>query len=203
MCPWELGDQRAGRPAALWYSLFRPETLHQSAPVARILPPRLTQDDRNDLERRAIAGVQALDMTNAAAHVEFIGSRLGEIGARPGGNRPRILEMAYGIDMLYAYYQILRGEAPDLKATRNLAASIITPFAPCKGKLRSLRHLDEIPKLPGYLYHEVRAQPGQQVGPSKGGYRAGLYIELLSAEVEEVRRSVDEIASWTDLYEVE
>ena len=140
------------------------------------------------------------DLKRSAAFYEAL---LGEIGARPGGNRPRILEMAYGIDMLYAYYQILRGEAPDLKATRNLAASIITPFAPCKGKLLSLRHLDEIPKLPGYLYHEVRAQPGQQVGPSKGGYRAGLYIELLSAEVEEVRRSVDEIASWTDLYEVE
>ena len=34
-------------------------------------------------------------MTSSAAHVEFIGNRLGEIAARPGGNRARILELAY------------------------------------------------------------------------------------------------------------
>jgi len=170
---------------------------------ARLLPPRLREEEKDELDRLAIAGVQALDMANAAAHVEFIGARLGEIGARPGGNRPRILEMAYGMDMLYAYYQILRGEKPGLEADRNLAAAIVTPFAPHQGTLRSLRHLERVPSLPGYLYHEVRAQPGAQVGPSKGGYRAGLYVELLSADIDEIRRSVDEIASWTDLYRIE
>jgi hypothetical protein len=141
-------------------------------------------------------------MTNSAAHVEFIGSRLGEIAARPGGNRPRILEMAYGMDVLYAFYQILQGQAPDLRADRNLAAAIVTPFAPRDGTLRSIRHLDRIPQLPGYLYHEIRAQPGQQLGLSKNGFRAGLYVELLSDDADTVRRSVNEIASWTDLYEL-
>ena len=148
-------------------------------------------------------GVQALDMTTSAAHVEFIGSRLGEIAARPGGNRPRILELAYGMDMVHAYYQILRGEIPDLRGDRNLAAAVVTPFAPRNGILRSIRHLDRVVKLPGYLYHEVRAQTGQPVGLSKSGYRAGLYIELVSADAEVVRDSVNQIASWTDLYELE
>ena len=170
---------------------------------ARLLPPQLSAEDAEELDRLAIAGVQALDMTTSAAHVEFIGSRLGEIAARPGGNRPRILEMAHGIEMVHAYYQILRGETPDLRADRDLAAAIVTPFAPRDGKLRSIRHLDGITKLPGYLYHEIRAEPGQPVGLSKSGYRAGLYVELLSADAEEVRRSVNEIASWTDLYELE
>jgi hypothetical protein len=170
---------------------------------ARLLPPRLGVREEKDLDQLAIAGVKALDMTNSAAHVEFIGSRLGEIGARPGGNRPRILEMAYGMDMLYAFYQILRGEPPVLRADRNLAAAIVTPFAPRDGKLVSIRHLDRVAKLPGYLYHQIRAQPGQPIGLSKNGYRAGLYIELLTSDTEEVRRSVDEIASWTDLYELE
>ena len=170
---------------------------------ARLLPPRLSEKEKENLEQLAIAGVQALDMTDAAAHVEFIGPRLGEIGARPGGNRPRILEMAYGMDMLYAYYQILREEKPDLQADRNLAAAIVTPFAPRQGTLRSLRHIERVVTLPGYLYHEIRAQPGQQVGPSRGGYRAGLYIELLSSSIDDIRRGVDEVASWTDLYELE
>jgi hypothetical protein len=142
-------------------------------------------------------------MATSAAHVEFIGSRLGEIAARPGGNRPRILEMAYGIDVLHAYYQILRGEIPDLCGDRDYAAAVVTPFAPKNGILRSICYLDRLAQLPGYLYHEVRAQPGQPVGLAKSGYRAGLYVELLSANADEVRSSVNQIASWSDLYEVE
>ena len=170
---------------------------------ARLLPARLSVEEQQALERLAIAGVQALDMRTCAAHVEFIGPRLGEIGARPGGNRARIFEIARGLDMSYAYYQALRGETPDLRASRNLAAAIVTPFAPRSGKLRSLRYLDRVPQLPGYLYHEIRAQPGQPLGPSREGYRAGLYIELLSESAEVVCRSVQEIASWTDLYELD
>jgi hypothetical protein len=69
--------------------------------------------------------------------------------------------------------------------------------------LRAIRHLDQLTSLPGYLYHEVRIQPGQPVGLSKNGYRAPLYVELKSADADTVRRSVDQIASWSDLYEVE
>src|SRR5436190_6291110 len=170
---------------------------------ARILPARMTQKDEDEFKKLAMGGVQALDMTNAAAHVEIIGSRLGEIGARPGGNRPRILELAHGIDLLCGYYQILRGETPGLEPDRDLAAAVVTPFAPRQGTLKELRHLDQLPKLPGYLYHEIRAQPGQQVGPAKGGFRAGIYIELRSTRVETIWESVDLIASWTDLYDLE
>jgi biotin carboxylase len=169
---------------------------------ARLLPSRVDSAEQAQLQRLAVAGCQALDMTSSAAHVEFIGSRLGEIAARPGGNRPRILEMANGIDMLYAYYQILRGESPDLGAQRQKAAAIVTPFSAHGGTLKSIRHLDELVKLPGYHYHEVRAQPGQMVGLAKAGFRAGLYVELISDDAGEVRRGVDIIASWSDLYEV-
>lgn len=170
---------------------------------ARVLPAQLGAREEKELDQLAIAGVKALEMTSSAAHVEFIGSRLGEIAARPGGNRPRILELAYGIDMVYAYHQILRGEIPDLSGDRKLSAAIVTPFAPRNGTLRSIRHLDRLAKLPGYLYHEVRAQPGQKLGLAKSGYRAGLYIELRSEDPDEVRRSVAVIASLTDLYELE
>lgn len=170
---------------------------------ARLLPSRLSEEEKQFLEARAIAGVQALEMKTSAAHVEFIGPRLGEIGARPGGNRPRIFEMAQGLDLLHAYHQVLRGETPDLRARHQRAAAIVTPFAPCDGVFRALRHLERVVQLPGYLYHEIRAQPGQRIGPSRDGYRAGLYIELLSDNAGEIRRSVDEIASWTDLYELE
>lgn len=170
---------------------------------ARLLPSGLGSGEQNDLARLAAAGVQALDVTSCATHVEFIGSRLGEIAARPGGNRPRILELAYGIDLLHAYYQVLCGLPPDLRGDRERAAAIVTPFPARSGTLRTIRHLDRITELPGYFYHEVRGQPGQPVGLSKGGYRAPLYIELVSDDADAVRRGVDRVASWSDLYEVE
>ncbi|MDB5323529.1 MAG: biotin carboxylase [Phycisphaerales bacterium] len=170
---------------------------------ARLLPSRLSADEQAELARLAAAGMQALDLTTCAAHVEFIGSRLGEIAARPGGNRPRILELAYGIDALHAYYQVLVGEVPDLRPAHQRAAAIVTPFPARNGILRSVQHLDRLAKLPGYLYHEVRGQPGQRVGLARSGFRAPLYIELLADDADEVRRSVDLIASWSDLYVLE
>jgi len=69
--------------------------------------------------------------------------------------------------------------------------------------LRAIRHLELIPKLPGYLYHEVRGKIGKPVGLAKSGFRAPVYIELLSENATEVRRGVEEISQWADLYEVE
>jgi hypothetical protein len=169
---------------------------------ARIVPTRLSAAEQAELAQLAVAGVQSLDMTTCAAHVEFIGTRLGEIAARPGGNRARILELAFGLDELHACYQVLCGQKPDLHQERQLAAAIVTPFSRRDGTLRSIRHLDRLTRLPGYLYHEMRAQPGQSVGLAKNGCRAPLYIELMSADAGAVRASVDQIASWTDLYEV-
>ena len=170
---------------------------------ARLVPSRLSATEQEELRLLSVAGVQALDMTTCAAHVEFIGSRLGEIAARPGGNRARILELAYGMDELHAYYQVLCGQSPDLRQQHQFAAAIVTPFPNRNGTLRAIRHLDLIPKLPGYLYHEVRAQAGQTVGLSQGGHRAPLYVEFKSANSDDVRRSVDQMAAWTDLYEAD
>ncbi len=170
---------------------------------ARVLPSGLTAAEQTALRQLAIAGVRALDMRTCAAHVEFIGTRLGEIAARPGGNRARLMELAGGIDEIHAYSQVLRGEIPDLGRQFHRGAAILTPFAHRNGTLSAIRHLARLGQLPGYLYHEVRAQPGQPVGLAQSGFRAPLYIELVSPDVEAVRRSVAEIASWTDLYEID
>ena len=166
-------------------------------------PARAPKYSEQDLAALAVAGVRALDMTTSAAHVEFIGRRLGEIAARPGGNRPRILQLAHGIDLLQGHYRVLCGRSPDLTQRHCRAAAIVTPFAPRDGTLRAIRHLDRLPRLPGYLYHEVRAQPGQRVGLARGGFRAPLYIELVSDDIEQVQRGVDQIAAWTDLFQLD
>src|SRR5206468_548587 len=99
--------------------------------------------------------------------------------------------------------QVLAGEPPTLTPAYHRSAAIVSPFPARNGVLRAIRHLDEIPGLPGYLYHEVRGQAGQAVGMARGGYRAPLYIEFVSDHIDVVRGSVDRVAAWTDLYEVE
>jgi biotin carboxylase len=170
---------------------------------ARVLPSRLTPSQEEELLDLSVKGCQALDMTSSAAHVEFIGKRLGEIAARPGGNRPRILELAYGMDELYSFYQVLTGQTPTLNRKSRNAAAIISPYPTRNGTLRAINHLDELPKLPGYLYHEIRAQPGTAVGMASGGFRAPLYIELMSPNEDDVRRALDQLIAWSDIYTVE
>ena len=170
---------------------------------ARVLPSLVSANDQAELNQLALAGVRALEMTNGVAHVEFIGNRLGEIAARPGGNRARILELAFGIDELHAYYQVLIGETPSLVNKSRNAAAIVTPFPRKKGILRAIKYLDQLVKLPGYLYHETRAPIGATVGLASGGYRAPLYVEFVSDNLVDIRQSVDRVASWSDLYLVE
>ncbi|MEN9359301.1 MAG: hypothetical protein RL095_836 [Verrucomicrobiota bacterium] len=170
---------------------------------ARIVPSRLGAQEQARLRELAAAGVRALGMRNSAAHVELIGDKLGEIAARPGGNRPRLLELAFGMDMIHATAQVLCGVSPDLRQTQQEAAAIVTPYARRQGTLKSIRHLEDLQLLPGYLFHEVRLQPGTAVGLAGSGYRSPLYIELQHPQVEVIRASVACIASWEDLYDVE
>jgi biotin carboxylase len=174
---------------------------------ARLLPSSLSREEQAEARRLAVAGTRALDISTAIAHVEVIqtpaGPRLLEIGARPGGNRIRLLEMACGMDLLFAYYQILRGETPDLRAEKEQPSAIVTPFPRRQGTLRAFRDVDRIQNLPTYLYHEVRGHVGQTVGLAKDGFKAPVYIELTGATLDEVRRDVDRIASWDDLMVVE
>jgi biotin carboxylase len=174
---------------------------------ARITPSYLSREQEAEASRLAIAGAQALDISTVIGHLEFIqtpaGPQLLEIGARPGGNRIRILEMTYGIDQIFAYYQILRGQSPEMRREREKPAGIVTPFPRHEGILRSFGGLDRLQRLPTYLYHEDRGKVGQKVGLAKDGYKAPLYIELTAPTRDEVRRDVDEIASWEDLIVVQ
>ncbi len=174
---------------------------------ARIAPSDLSREEQAEASRLALAGVRALDATTAIGHVEFIqtptGPKLLEIGARPGGNRIRILEMTFGIDQIYAYYQILCGKSPVVEPLKEQPTAIVTPFPRREGILRSFRDLERLQDLPTYSYREVRSRIGQRVGLAKNGFKAPLYIELTAGTRDQVRRDVDRIASWTDLIEVQ
>ena len=192
--PHDAGGRRADRPG------------HRHRRLPPLRPDRALRGVAGRGGRPGRAGPErgeGIGMASCAAHVEFIGPRLGEAGARPGGNRPRILEMVYGINAIRAYYKVLRGEDPELRRSRQRPAAIVTPFPRRRGILRAVNHLDELPRLLGYSYHEQRTPVGKEVGLARDGFGAPLYVELTSDDADEVRSGVDRIASWHDLFEVE
>ncbi len=169
---------------------------------ARLAPSDLGEREQRELTDLAVASVRALDLRSSAAHVELVGNKLLEVGARPGGNRIRILDLAFGIDYLFAYYQTLNGLAPDLRGCRSRPTALVTPYPREKGTLVAIRHLDRLEKLSGYSFHQIRSQVGQPVGLARDGYKAPLYIELQAPRRDDLREAVAEIASWDDLFEV-
>ncbi len=169
---------------------------------ARLAPTDRDEGEQRELTRLAVEAVRALDLRSGAAHVELVGDKLLEVGARPGGNRILMLELAFGMDLLFAHVQLLRGQVPELRRRRLQPTAIVTPYARTKGTLVAIRNLDRLDQLPGYVYHQVRAQPGQPVGLARDGYKAPLYIELQAPRLEDLRKSVAAIASWDNLFEV-
>ena len=90
------------------------------------------------------------------------------------GTRPSQYHFAEMIDELGRQWIMLDEESHVDRAVERIQQEIPidTPaqFPSRNGALRAIRHLDEIPKLPGYLYHEVRGQAGQAVGMARGGF---------------------------------
>ena len=81
------------------YDIGYDDNFHYS----RLIPSRLTGQDKEDFLECAKLGCEALGMKNSAAHIEIIvtknGPRLVEIGARNGGYRERMYRAANNIDI--------------------------------------------------------------------------------------------------------
>lgn len=174
---------------------------------ARITPSRLAVKEQEELYHLATAGVKALGIKSSIAHVELVqtkdGPRLLEIGARPGGNRSRIFDLSYGIDLMYIYYQVRLGQKPDVTPQKMIPTAVISPYSSKQGRLTKINYLDRIKSLKTHFYHEVKVSLGQPVGPSTQGYMAPLNIELCASNAEEVYQDLKEIQSWQDIFVVE
>lgn len=179
---------------------------HDFHHFARVLPSRLAISEQEAMSDLARAGVQALGIRSSIAHVEIVqtsqGPKLLEIGARPGGNRARMFDLSYGIDLIYAYYQVRLGNKADVTPLRTMPTAVISPYSRKQGMLTNSPDVERIKKLKTYFSHEVKVKPGQIVGPSTLGYTAPLSIELLGDNADELYEDVTRIQSWQDLFVV-
>lgn len=172
---------------------------------ARYLPSRLSQQQQQEVSRLAFAGVEALGIRSSIAHVELIqtaqGPKLLEIGVRFGGYRPELFERSFNFDLVYPYYQVRAGQTPaSTSREQEKAVAVITPGTHRQGTLERVNYLDRIQQLKTYVYHEVKAEIGQMVGPSTHGFYAPLGIVLSSNHAEDMYQDIEEIESWSDIF---
>ncbi|NEE35418.1 ATP-grasp domain-containing protein [Streptomyces sp. SID7982] len=149
---------------------------------ARSTATRLSSDECAAMRALAADAVRALDMDRGVAHVEFVqsptGPRLIEVAGRPGANRGPLLEAAYGIDLMGAYRDVLRGREPAVTPRRSGAAALVTPFPDRAGELLAYRGLETIRALPSTALVDLYSHPGDFVTPRSQGAIAPMAIDL-------------------------
>jgi biotin carboxylase len=174
---------------------------------ARLMPSYLSPVAQAELQDLAVAGVQALGIYSAIAHVELIrtacGPRLLEIGARPGGNRAQLFALSNGLDLIHAYEQVRSGATPRLDHGPLTPVAIVSPYSPREGLLRRLDLDQRLAALQTYHGHAVRCAIGDRVGPASRGYTTPVTIALRHTEAAAVRYDVQAIQNWRDVFIVE
>lgn len=174
---------------------------------ARICPTVLDDEKIEVCQQLAQTGCRAIGLRSCAAHVEFIftkdGPKLLEIGARPGGNRPRILKEVYGIDFIYQYYRLLSGEIPDLAPIQLSPMAVVSPYPDVSGTLTEIcLENGRLERLKSYKRHMVKTTIGKQVGPAEKGFLPPVSIELYNDNLEVLYEDLKTISSWSDIYRV-
>jgi ATP-grasp domain len=177
---------------------------------ARMAPSWLTTEQQQDMKRLAFEGVRALGIRWGVAHVEIIqtnnGPRLLEIGARPGGNRVDMLNLAFGIDLMTAYAKAMDGDpsfTDHLAIQRQLPTVILSPFPLFEGVVTSIPGLATIKDWPTYLDHSVSVKRGDKIGRAKHGYPNCVKIKLQSDRWNDLKPYMAELASDREFFNLE
>jgi biotin carboxylase len=103
----------------------------------------------------ALAAVAALGLCWGPVHVELKltpAGRLAIIEVNPrlaGGNIPRLVEIAYGVDMVGATLDLCLGSIPDIKPVRFLAGAIVFLIPDRAGVLEAIEGLEKVRSMTG------------------------------------------------------
>jgi hypothetical protein len=162
---------------------------------ARTTASRLGPDQQHRTRLLAEATADALGVRQGCLHVELVygtgGPRLVEVGARPGVSRGPLLHRAYGIDLMAAWRDVLRGRKPDLELRRRAGAAVVTPFPDRDGRLLAYRGLDRIRALPSTYRLDVWKSPGELVGTRWSGASFPLRVQLWAADPARLAADLD------------
>ncbi len=149
---------------------------------SRSLPSKLDKKNIAAIRHVAKIGCETLGIKNSPAHIEIIlspqGPRIVEIGARNGGYRERMHELANGIDITANTLLIALGKQPDIHVHRNDPCVVIELFPKQGGIFQKIANEESLKKLPSLNYYSLKSRPGQFASKSADGYKACAIIIL-------------------------
>lgn len=151
---------------------------------SRVLPSSLTHDQIESIRHCAEVGIRALGMKNSPAHVEIIlttdGPRIVEIGARNGGYRERMHNLANGIDITGAALSLALGKSPTISSDKNEHCAVLELFPKVNGTFVKIKNLDKLQELKSLQTLSVKSKSGEKVGKASDGFKTPLIIILHS-----------------------
>ncbi len=161
----------------------------------RLLPATYEKSLEQQIFSVAEAGIAALGLQSSPAHVELIHNdnkvKIVEIGARTGGYRTDMYLDSYGINLLEQELRVAIGQLPDLTGTWNGYSSVTELFPETEGVFGGITgDYDRA----NFTYFNIKAKPGQPVGPAKQGYKAAAIIRAVSADKSELDSARQTIA---------
>lgn len=166
---------------------------------SRLLPSALPQKDIEAIRKAAKLGCEALDMKNSPAHIEIIRTQEGpmivEIGARNGGYRERMHNLADGIDILKNAIALATGEKLDLEATKQDFCTVLELFPKKSGIFKAIENEKELIKLKSLYYFAVKQPYNQYVGKSSEGYKMCAIVILASPNKDVFNKDLEFVSS--------
>ena len=164
------------------YDIGYDDNFHYS----RILPSKLSDEERAEVRSVAALGCRALGMRNSPAHVEIIrttqGPMIVEIGARNGGYRERMHMLANGIDITGNALALALNEPLQLTAKKNDPCAVLELFPKTAGKFIGIKNEAKLLSLSSLNYYAIKQPVGAHVGKSSDGFKMCAVIILHNAD---------------------
>lgn len=140
--------------------------------IGHDFPAQPAEQEREALADAALAALRALGLGDGPAHVELrltaAGPRVVEVNPRlAGGMIPRLVQEAYGVDMILQTVAGAAGMTTPVEPTRGGAAAIRFLVPQTAGRLTWVGGLEEAKRLPGVVEAVLNCHVGQDVVPGR------------------------------------
>jgi biotin carboxylase len=181
---------------------LRPDGIGFGVALAHLYPSTLFGDVLAEVERVAIAAVDALGLRDGIAYPQLLVSgsavRVVEVAARiPGGQMAEVPRYGVGVDLVHvALLQALGEEVSDELVVPQLQQPLAIRFFTAEpgplptGTVRSVGTLDKVLAFPGVVQADTYLAVGETIRPVQvDGDRRGYVIALADTNLEALERA--------------
>ncbi len=138
--------------------------------------------------------IKAMELKASPLHVDLLrlGSQVWILDAAPrvGGYRSEMMELAWGCSLDLLSLRLAMGESVKWEPRWKKCVAVVELFPPRRGVLKKIEGIQEIRDLGSFYRMKQRVAPGEMVGWAVDGFRCPLFVVLVNADMDILRRDV-------------